>query len=691
MKLIIAEKPNLATNIVNALYENKFQKRDGYFEGTDIIVSFAYGHLLQLKDIEEYLGITEKTKWTLDVLPFIPEKFEYKLPADDGIVRQFKILSDLINRNDITEIVHCGDSDREGEVIIRNIIKYSLKEKKPIMRLWLPEQTPNAIRSGMHTLKPDSQYDDLAAEGFARTYMDWLLGINLSRYVSIKTGCLLRVGRVLIPIVKVIYDREMEIKNFVPQTYIQPEGTFTKDDISITLSSKMKFLKDNQPAADEYIKKLNNGKTVVSEVTSKVVSARPPKLFSLSKLQGVLGKKYKLSMKTSLSIIQKLYEQGYVTYPRTNTEYLAEGEKETIKKVISAFAEKGYNVVFQDKKSIFDDTKIESHSAITPTYKIPSGLSGDEEKVYETIKNRFLAVFCSEECKVERTDVIITNTGTNEQFKLKGITVIQKGFLQYEVTGKENVLPSFRQGEQIDVMFHSAEKITAPPKRYTIETLCNYLKSPFRTEKTSDDEAYKELFAGVEIGTEATRTQIIENAKSNQYISEKSGVYHLDPKGEYLINSLNTLGINLYKEKTVQLNRLLKDVYRKDKNIDDIVTAAAKELNGIINTGTEHELTQFTNEKEVLGSCPFCEKPVYENKKSFYCSGYKDGCKFTLWKQDKYFESMGKSITKSIAKKFLSGKSAKVKGLKSPKSGKIFDAEITVEFGQPYHKYHMKF
>ena len=269
-----------------------------------------------------------------------------------------------------------------------------------------------------------------------------------------------------------------------------------------------------------------------------------------------------------------------------------------------------------------------------------------------------------------------------EEFKLKGISVLEQGFLKYEALTKEKQLPPLSKGEKLSVDFQPVLKQTSPPKRYTTETLSNYLKNPFRTEKVSDGEAYRELFNGIEIGTEATRTQIIENAKQNKYISEKSGVYMLEDIGEYLIDRLNTLGIDLYKEKTVYLNQILKNIYTGDETI--------AELNEIIFSKNNIELEQIKMEKEIIGECPFCKSPVYENKKSFYCSNYKSGCNFVLWKQDKYLGSMGKTITKATAQKFLLNKSVLMKGLKG-KSGKIFDGYITIEFGKPFHKYNIKF
>ena len=212
-KLIIAEKPSLAMNVVKAL--GKFEKNEGYFENDRYIISFAYGHLFKLKDINDYIG--QKILWSDIELPFIPE-FEFRLKKDKGIKEQFSILKKLIQRKDVDEIINCGDADREGQLIVDLIIKNSQVDK-PVKRLWLPEQTEETIRKSINNLEDNFKYRNLHNEGLARTYIDWLLGINLTVLLTVKGSSLFKAGRVLIPIVKYIYDRDMKIKNFVPEKY----------------------------------------------------------------------------------------------------------------------------------------------------------------------------------------------------------------------------------------------------------------------------------------------------------------------------------------------------------------------------------------------------------------------------------------------------------------------------------------
>lgn len=687
MILIIAEKPSLARNIAAGI--GKLNRRDGFMEGSGYIVTWAFGHLFSLCDIEDY-SPTASGKWTMENLPCFPEKFRFALrknaakKTDEGVKKQFEIIKSLCAREDVDTIVNAGDADREGEIIVRLCIKNSGTEKEQ-MRLWLPDQTEQTVKKALGEMKSESEYDNLASEGFARTYIDWLYGVNLTRYATLKTGLLLRVGRVIIPVVKAIYDRDMQIKNFVPDIYYSIKSAAETDGTPIELISKLKFQKNEKNKAEQAASEYNACTATVKSVKNKKDVIKAGKLYSLSKLQNYLGKKHKMPMEQSLAIVQKLYESGYLTYPRTNSEYLATAEKDKIKQILANVRNLGYNVKFKDEKTIFDDSKIESHSAITPTYKIPKkeNLSDAEALVYTAVMRRFAAVFCGEDCLAQKTEITVA-VGDKEEFTLKGTVIVQTGWTKYDdYTQKDKLLPPLEKGQQINIDFKPCERETAPPKHYTIETLNNYLKNPFRDEKKTDDENddedYKAIFQGLELGTEATRTGIIDNARKSEYIELKKDVYRILPKGEYLIESLEQMGISMDKYKTSQMGIMLKKIYHGEATVDDGVRAAESEIAEVFKKREEPAETDTDNGfyMEKVGVCPLCGKDVVKGRYGYGCTGYKDGCKF--------------KISGVICKRVISlknaqlllkeGRTSKIKGFTS-KNGKSFDAYLKLEDGK---------
>lgn len=693
MILIIAEKPSLARNIVSAI--GNMKRNDGFYSNQEYLVSWAFGHLFTLADIEDYEDKPTDNKWKMDNLPCFPKKFKFNLKkdsnkqVDSGIEKQFKIISNLVNREDVVKIVNAGDSDREGEIIVRLCIENSLKTEKEIYRLWLPDQTSETINQALREMKLDKEYDNLANEGFARTYIDWLYGVNLTRYATLKTGTLLRVGRVIIPIVKAIYDRDMAIRNFKPEMYY---GMWSNEETNgelVELNSKEKFDKNNQKKALELCEKYNSVDAIVVDKKVKKDIMNPPKLFSLTKLQNLLGKKYKIPMNKSLEVVQKLYESGYLTYPRTNSEYLAVNEKGKVKKIIEIISKIGYPVKFKDKKTIFDDSKIESHSAITPTYKIPKkeNLSEEEFLIYQIVFKRFVAVFCSEDCKVEKTEIKIS-VGNYEDFLLKGMIIKEVGWTKFDTpSSKDKILPNLNVGDKVNTLFKLKEKETTPPKHYTIETLNNYLMNPFKEDKkeleeriengeeVDDTEDYKAIFEGLELGTEATRTGIIDNAKKSEYIQLKKDVYTILPKGEYLIESLSKMNISMDKYKTSEMGKALKKVYRDEISVQDSVNLACQEIKEVFekkDVAIERD-TDIGFYGDIVGKCPLCGNDVIRNRFAYGCRDYQN-CKFKI-----NTTICGRIISKSNVEKLLNeGVTSNIEGFIS-KNGKNFNARLKLD------------
>ena len=702
MKLIIAEKPSLARNIVAGI--GKMDKKDGYYANDEYLVTWAFGHLFSLVDIESYTG-SEDTRWTLNNLPCFPEKFRFELrkadgkkTVDSGVRKQFKIIESLCNRQDVDTIVNAGDADREGEIIVRLCVENALKAAKAQKRLWLPDQTPETVRRALAEMKDESEYDNLAGEGLARTYIDWLYGVNLTRYATIKSGKLLRVGRVIVPIVKAIYDRDMEIRNFKPDIYYVITSSEETHGEKVELTSKQKFAKDGLDEAKTLAEQYNAAGAVVTSVESKQDKIYPGKLYSLSTLQNVLGKKYKMSMEESLKIIQKLYEEGYLTYPRTNSEYLATAEKDKMKQIISNVGKLGYPVRFKDSKQIFDDSKIESHSALTPTYKIPNKdkLSEKENQVYSTVFRRFVAVFCAEDCVAQKSEIKI-KVGDFEEFSLKGTVILEPGWTKYDdYSAKDKILPRLEVGEEVNINFAPAEKQTTPPKHYTIETLNKYLKNPFKDDKAKakeleesgevdDADDYKAIFEGLELGTEATRTGIIDNAKKSGYIELKKDVYTILPGGEFLIESIARLGIVMDKYKTSELGKALKKVFRGEMSIDESVKLAEREIAAVFaDRQNNPPMPKVDTGKigQIAGECPLCSRNVIRGKYNYGCMGYSDGCTF----------KMGVTICKrdipisEVSRLLATGETALLTDFIS-KNGKRFKAKLVIKDGDVTFKF----
>lgn len=697
MILIIAEKPSLGRNIASAVGNMKSSR--GFMQNDRYIVTWAFGHLFSLEDIEHYNPLPDgSTKWTMQNLPCFPEKFDFSLrkgtdkKTDEGVKQQFELIRELCLRNDVDTIVNAGDADREGEIIVRLCIEHARVSGKALKRLWLPDQTPETINAALSELKDESSYDSLANEGLARTYIDWLYGVNLTRYATIRTGLLLRVGRVIIPIVKAVYDRDMEIKNFVPvKTYAPVSKEKTNGEV-IELTSKLRFAENELDKAKQKCAEYNSQQAVVTSVKNKKDTVSPGKLYSLSKLQNVLSKRNKMSMTESLEIVQKLYEAGYLSYPRTNSEYMATAEKDKVKRIINSFANMGYKIAFRDDKTVFDDSKIESHSAITPTYKIPdkTKLSEREMLVYSTVVRRFAAVFCSEKCVVNKTEITI-KLGELEEFTLKGAVMLEKGWTKYdEYTSKDKILPALLKGDTVNINFEPCEKMSSPPKHYTVETLNNYLKNPFREDKakskddenvpSDDSEDYKAIFEGLELGTEATRTGIIENACKSKYIELKKDTYYILNDGIFLIESLSRMNISMDKYKTSEMGKALKKVYRGEIGVYDSVALAKDEIARIF---THSEMPPETDDYtgsygDVVGICPLCGKEIVRGRYSYGCRGYKEGCGFSV-----SLNICSRNISVSNVKLLLeTGQTSKIQGFISKKTGKRFDGKLKLVEGK---------
>lgn len=689
--LIIAEKNSMARDIVSAIGGCTYNKKEGYYENNKYIVMSLLGHVMTLYDMEDY---DEKLKaWDLDYLPFFPKQWKLKVKKEPYLKQKYNLAQKLINSKEVDEIINAGDPDTEGEVLVNEVI-YSVFDSKHIQknikRIWIKDHVARTILQELKYARDIKNTNNIYEEGLARSHIDWLYGINLTRYVTLMADANtpFNTGRVIIPAVRYVYDRDLEIENFKPKTYYVVLPTISKENKDIKLNfNDLKF--DSKEEANKVLLILKNQKIKVNKIEKQEKKKEPKKLFSLSTLQVYMSKKFKYSPDDTLNTVQKLYEAGYLTYPRTNSEYMTEAEISKAENIIKALNNKGFtDVKIKNSKKIFDDTKIDSHSAITPTEKIAdlNSLSGKEKELYQVVRNRFLANFVTEDCKLDVTK--ISFTFGEYKCNLTGTIIKQEGYLKYENDLNEKDLPKFEEGEmfvpkQLDI----EEKITTPPQKVTEAELIQFFNKPFKNfEKESDDdesddtEDYKKLLKGIEIGTEATRASTIKKIIDVYYISkDKNGKLSITDKGKAFIEILQKLNINLWKEKTVELSQKLKEVHNSKITVDEVEKEAEDEIKSIIQQKVENvavsdlnfKNSNKNNNSKEIGICPSCGKKILLLKGK-YGTYYKcENCDFKI-----SGKIAGKNITQSIVKELLkNGETKKIDGFIS-KAGKKFTSKL---------------
>lgn len=686
--LIIAEKPSLAKTIIKAVGGNGSFK--DYYEDNKYVITSQFGHLLELKSIGDYTNNPDRDKkWILEDLPYFPKNFEYKVKNDSGVKARYKVIKELIKRNDINEIVNAGDPDREGEVLI-NIVIYrcfeELKIHKKITRIWLDPLTEEKVREELQNRKPIEQTQNLFEEGKTRAFLDWLYGINLTEYNTLKVGKIMNTGRVIIPLVKWVYDRDLQIENFKPEKYYEIETIINKDSKDIKLIFKdLKFKKEDSHKVNERLQEIQNKKIKVVNIENKEQSKEPKKLFSLSTLQSYMFKKEKFNISKTLQLVQNLYEKGYLTYPRTDTEYLSEEEKDKVKNILQL--QNDDNLEFKDSKNIFNSLKVESHTAIIITTKTPNidTLTEDEKKIYFTVRNRFYANFCKQKCIINKT--IVTFELNNIKTKLTGLSIKQKGYLAYENDIENTYIPNFEFNEEFIPKFELKEKETTPPNHLSEADLISLCKNPFKDvnkkqeqdesteedfEEQNDDEEYKKILEGAMIGTEATRAIMIEKIKNVGYVEVVKNKLLITEYGKKFIETLISLNENLWKEKTAEMNMDLKKISKGQISSLEVIKKAQIELSNIFNQQTEIQKVSNTINKKILGKCPLCNGNIIENSKAYGCSNWKEkNCNFTIWKT-----ISGKKISESNVKELLDkGITKTITGFKN-KQEKTFSAKL---------------
>ena len=532
MKLCIAEKPSVARDLAEILGAKN--KHDGYLEGNGYCVTWVFGHLCSLKDPEDYNANWKY--WKLEDLPIIPPQFGIKLKNDQGAQKQFKIIEKLVSQAE--EIINCGDAGQEGELIQRWVL-IKAKCKVPVKRLWISSLTEEAIKAGFSKLKDSKDFDNLFAAGNSRAVGDWMLGINGTRLYTKKYGknkLVLSVGRVQTPTLAMIVNRQKEINAFTTEEYWELKTMYRETEFLCQIE-RLK----SEAKAQKGLDYLLNKPFEITSFEQKEAKEGNPRLYDLTSLQVDGNKRFGFGAEQTLNLIQSLYEKKLVTYPRVDTTYLSEDLHPKIPGILGNLKDyKRFTDVVLKKsipksKTIFDDKKITDHHAIIPTGIVPSGISQDEQKIYDLICRRFIAVFYPE-CKVSNTTVL--GKVDNLIFKATGKQIISLGWREvYEdlkedkaedaeakeskkdpKEAEEKTLPIFVKGESgpHEPVIHKGK--TSPPKYYTEATLLRAMET---AGKFVEDEEMRELMKENGIGRPSTRANIIETLFKRKYIEKK--------------------------------------------------------------------------------------------------------------------------------------------------------------------------
>ncbi|AOR24105.1 type IA DNA topoisomerase [Clostridium taeniosporum] len=712
-KIIIAEKPSVAKNIADAL--NIKIRKDGYFKGEDYYITWAFGHLLQLYDAKDY---DENMKgWRMEKFPFIPEEFRYKVKCDSmdrtvedkGAAKQINIIKSLIGQDDVDGVISATDFDREGQVIADELFSY-LNIQKPIYRLLLNEWTPDEVKNGMNNLKDNKEMQFLQDAGIGRQWTDWVIGINLTSVSTLKykfeENKTINIGRVLLPTLKIIYDRDKEIENFKATTYYKLTSTFknsNNEEFNGLYYEKETEKFEDKGVLDNIAKLLDGTNATIIDKQTEKKKDYPPYLFNLSNLQGYITSKYKgWTSDKVLKVAQSLYEKKYTTYPRTASVVLEESLEDRARKVLNTLKaglpyEK--DIKFVKSKRVFDNSKVESHSAITPTYIKPSGLSKDEEIVYNAIKNRFVMQFMPiaefEETKIRLKS---SNEKVKGEFISKGKVQLVEGWRVVEkIDTKDTILPMVNIEEKVDIVSNKINKVTKkPPKHHTEKTLLRVMETCGKgiEGKEDSDEMMQCILNGFSIGTPATRAETIKKLKDIGYIKSKGKSLICTELGRNIVEIFPVKEL-LDLEYTGRLESTLSDIEKgKFKKGDfmnliyDFTNNAVDKIKKDISALSRFKI-EIPEGIEEIGKCPVCGNPVVETEKNFGCTNWKNGCKFTIWKNDKYILSFGKKVSKQMIALLLKNGKVGFRNLKS-KKGNTFSAYFRYERNEKTGYYNWK-
>ena len=687
MILVIAEKPSVAQSIAKVL--GATSRKDGYMEGGNYIVSWCFGHLVELADASSY--DERYAKWRYDDLPIVPESWMFEVTKDKA--QQFKVLSALMKDKRVTELVCATDAGREGELIFR-LVYDKAGCTKPFKRLWISSLEDSAIREGFNHLRDGKEYDRLYEAALSRSKADWIVGINGTRLFTTLYHKKLVVGRVQTPTLAMLVERDGKISTFQKEKYFNVH--VGKGDLIADLE-KVKTEEEAKKIAAACEKK----QAVVSSLKRETKTVNPPKLYDLTTLQREANRYYSFTAQQTLDLVQTLYEKKLLTYPRTDSQFITDDMEDTARQVISIVCRQlplfsGVSVT-PDIARVTDNSKVTDHHAILPTVQLEkqniSELPESEQKVIRLVSMRLLCA-TGEKHIYDETSVTLSCEGY--AFKAKGKTVVQDGWKAIEQRFKnslkdkeaaddEKAIPSFKENDIIHSVSASVtEHFTSPPKAFTEDTLLSAMETA-GNEDFEDDTEKKGL------GTPATRAGIIEKLvrsgfaerKGKSLVPTKDGINLVAVLPEQITSPTMTAE---WENALMQIERGKADADKFLAGIVDMTTSLIKAYPFL----SDAEANRFESGKEVIGKCPRCGSPVYVGKGNYYCSS--KSCSFCLWEDNKFFSSKKKKLTKKIAKELLDKGWCRVTGLYTPKKPQLYDAVIRLDdTGGKYVSFKMEF
>ena len=677
MELVIAEKPSVAQSIAAVL--GATQRKDGYLEGNEYLVSWCVGHLVELAQPESYEEAWKK--WSYESLPIIPQEWQHEVKSDTKA--QYQILKKLMHDDRVDAVVCATDAGREGELIFR--LTYNMAGcRKPMKRLWISSMEESAIRDGFHNLRPGSDYDNLYHSALCRQEADWLVGINGTRlFTVLYGGKALKVGRVQTPTLAMLVDRESKIMNFKKEAYYMAHIMENDlDAVSEHISDKTE--------AERIAGACENGQALVTSVVKEEKWVAPPKLYDLTTLQRDANRLFGFTAKQTLEYTQSLYEKKLVTYPRTDSQYLSDDMEGTAKNVIEAIFNSllfEQNIMFNpDIKRILNSKKVTDHHAIIPTMEIIKqdlkAIPESEMKILSLCANRLLCA-TGEKHIYNSTKAVITCNNT--VFKVSGKEVWKNGWKEFEDFFKnsyktaedksdaeeEKKLPELREGMMIAVeQTKVPEHFTQPPKHYTEDSLLSAMERA-GAEDMGDEVERKGL------GTPATRADIIEKLVKDGFVKREKKQMIPTEDGMKLITILPDVvkSPKLTADWENELTLVSKGEVAAEQfmsGIEAMVTDLVKTYHSV----SDEQKAMFgigKGEQEVLGKCPKCGADVVKGKFGAYCTGK---CGMNVGK------ALGVTLSDTQVKSLLQGKKILVKGLKGKKGS--YDAYLIPESVQEF-------